>query len=109
MAESDPPRWTLEQAVKVAADAGWLASTGMDGDLTEQLNGEIGDAAWFMAAVRNLAVHPASLMRREETAPDFEDAAHMRATYEVFDGIMAAVFAQLNTAIRRLAPPKALT
>lgn len=67
--------------------------------LTGTLDGEVGDAIAFLVAVRNMATHPMSVMRHE-LAPDFADVTHMRVTYEVCEGIMAAVFGRLNAAIR---------
>jgi hypothetical protein len=69
--------------------------------LTGKLDGEVGDAIAFLVAVRNMATHPMSGMRHE-LAPDFADTTHMRATYEVCEGIMGAVFERLNAAIRTM-------
>ena len=95
----DPSRWTLGQAVEVAIGAGWLPCGRPGEGLTGKLDGEVGDAIAFLVAVRNMATHPMSVMRHE-LAPDFADVTHMRVTYEVCEGIMAAVFERLNAAIR---------
>jgi hypothetical protein len=45
-----------------------------------------------------MAVHPGA-RAREQITPDFVDVEHMRPTYEVFDGIAAAVFERLARVI----------
>jgi hypothetical protein len=70
--------------------------------LTGKLDGEVGDAIAFLVAVRNMATHPMSVMRHD-LAPDFADATHLRVSYEVCEGIMAAVFERLNAVIDSVA------
>ncbi len=94
----DPSRWTLGQAVELAIAAGWLPRGRPGEALTGKLDGEVGDAIAFLLTVRNMAAHPMSVMRHE-LAPDFADATHMRVTYEVCEGVMAAVFERLSAAI----------
>jgi hypothetical protein len=94
----DPTRWTLGQAIDLAAAAGWLPSQQTDRDSLGSLGGDVGDAVRFLNDVRKMAVHPGA-HAREEITPDFSDIEHMRPTYEVFDGIAAAVFERLARAI----------
>jgi hypothetical protein len=99
----DPSRWSLGQVTKLAVSAGWLP-TGETGEgLPGKLAGEVGDAIEFLAAVRNMATHPTAVTRHE-LAPDFADVSHMQVTYELVEGVMAAVFERLDGVIRS-APP----
>jgi hypothetical protein len=94
----EPSRWTLGQAIGLAVSAGWLPAQRPDGDLFASLDGDVGDALEFLNRVRAMAVHPAATARNE-IAPDFGDVEHMRPTFEVFEGIMAAVFERLRDAV----------
>ncbi len=99
VAVAGPVALDAGQAVELAIGAGWLPCGRPGEGLTGKLDGEVGDAIAFLVGVRNMATHPVSVMRHE-LAPDFADATHMRATYEVCEGIMGAVFERLNAAIR---------
>ena len=94
----DPTRWTLGQAIDLATAAGWLPSQQTDGDSLASLGGDVGDAVGFLNDIRRMAVHPGA-HAREQITPDFSDVEQMRPTYEVFDGIAAAVFERLARAI----------
>lgn len=69
--------------------------------------GEVGDAVRFLNRVRAMAVYPAAAAR-DEVAPDFTSTEHMQLTYEVFEGIMGAVFASLNEAVKAASEAGAL-
>jgi hypothetical protein len=97
----DPTQWTLGDTIKLAKSAGWLPSRQPDADYMASLDGEVGDALKFLNRVRNMAVHPAT-HARESIRPDFHDMRHMQPTYEIFDGIMAAVFERLSCQINQL-------
>jgi hypothetical protein len=97
----DPIQWTLGDAINLARSAGWLLSRKQDADYMALLDGEVGDAVKFLNQVRNMAVHPGA-HARASGRPDFDDAQDMQPTYEIFDGIMAAVFDRLSGEINRL-------
>jgi hypothetical protein len=101
----EPSMWSLGQVMKLAVSAGWLPTGDTGEGLTGKLAGEVGDAIEFLAAVRNMATHPAAVTRHE-LAPDFADLSHMQVTYEVVEGVMAAVFERLNGVIRSVPPAR---
>lgn len=45
-----------------------------------------------------MAMHPAATAR-SDVGPDFGDVEHMKPTFEVFEGIMVAVFERLRDAV----------
>jgi hypothetical protein len=96
--KGDPTRWTLGQAIDLATAADWLPSQQTDTGSIASLGGHVGDAVKFLNDVRKMAVHPGAHVR-EPITPDFSDVEHMRPTYEVFDGIAAAIFERLARAI----------
>jgi hypothetical protein len=91
-------RLTLGPLIKLAVEEEWLPVQRPDGDLFASLDGEVGDAVVFLNHVRKMAVHPAA-SARDEIAPDFNDVAHMQPTFDVFEGIMTAVFGHLRDAV----------
>jgi hypothetical protein len=94
----EPSRWTLGQAIGLAVSAGWLPARRPDGDLFGALDGDVGDAVEFLNRLRAMAVHPVATTR-SDIVPDFGDVEHMRPTFEVFEGIMAAVFERLRDVV----------
>lgn len=105
----EPSRWTLGQSIELAIKAGWLPAQRPGGDLFASLDGDVGDAVEFLNRVRTMAVHPAAITR-DAIAPDFGDVEHMKPTYEVFEGVMSAVFERLRCVVDegRTDPDKAL-
>jgi hypothetical protein len=105
----EPSKWTLGQSIELAVKAGWLPALRPGGDLLASLDGDVGDAVEFLNRVRALAVHPAA-STRDSVAPDFGDVEHMKPTFEVCEGIMAAVFERLQGVVvqGRVDPDQAL-
>jgi hypothetical protein len=95
-------RYTLGELVKVASAAGWLPRALDDPqDVFAPLAGDVGDALQFLLRVRNAAIHPGNFISTlADVGADFGDIEHMKPTYEIFNGIMDAVFAKLTEVVR---------
>jgi len=73
-------------------------------DLFALLSGEVGDAVQFLSRLRIMATHPGNYVLAE-IAPDFGDPSAMKPTYQIVEGVTAAVFERLSKVVNNLPEP----